>query len=329
MAAPRLTDHDYIIFDVYGTLADWETGIYEGLKPLLSRFPSASRWSRSDALRAFLAVESDLQTRYPSLLYSDLLAKVHEVLGARLTVAEADLDLDGPRTVPTAAAGAEESIATTSTSSASPNAHTIFGQSIKHWAPFPDSSKALHDLSTHYKLIVLSNVDHLSFAYTHGYLSEGISPPTDIQQSSPIYSRPSPNPHPRDLWLPQQTPDSKSPFSLIMTAQDAGAYKPALEGFNKVFETIRTEPSLLGSSLAEGKVTPTIEDIKSRTLIVAQSLLHDHGPARRLGVRSVWIDRQGAAFHPDDGGKDAGWGWRFETLGDMAQAVEKELQSGG
>jgi len=317
MSAPKLTDYKYIIFDVYGTLADWETGIYEGLKPLLSRFPSVSRWSRGDALQAFLSVESDLQTQYPSLLYSNLLAKVHEVLEARLAAAEADLDLDGPSTV--------TSIATRSTSSAPSNAHTAFGQSIKHWAPFPDSSQALHDLSTHFKLIVLSNVDHLSFAYTHGYLSEGISPPANIQQSSPIYSRPSPNPHPHDLWLPQQTPDSKSPFSLVMTAQDTGAYKPALEGFNMVFETIRTEPSLLGSFLAEGNAPPTIGDIKSRALIVAQSLQHDHGPARRLGVRSVWIDRQGAAFRPDDGGKDAGWGWRFETLGDMAQAVEQEL----
>jgi putative hydrolase of the HAD superfamily len=31
---------------------------------------------------------------------------------------------------------------------------------------------------------------------------------------------------------------------------------------------------------------------RSRVLHVAQSLFHDHAPARRLGFRSVWIDRR-------------------------------------
>lgn len=50
-------------------------------------------------------------------------------------------------------------------------------------------------------------------------------------------------------------------------------------------------------------------------------------PAQHLGVRSVWIDRQGAALRPDDDGRDAGWGWRFETLGDMVRAVKEEFDN--
>ncbi|GAW04916.1 HAD-like protein [Lentinula edodes] len=80
----RLTDFKVLVFDVYGTLADWETGILLGLKPMLSRYSTSSGWSRKQVLEAFSAVESDLQAKYPHLLYSDLLAKVHEVMEERL-----------------------------------------------------------------------------------------------------------------------------------------------------------------------------------------------------------------------------------------------------
>lgn len=315
-----MIDYKYLIFDVYGTLADWETGLYDALKPLLSRFPSALHWSRVDALRAFASVEKDIQAQNPSMLYSDILAKAHEAIEARLIASEGEYkmaakeDGDHQESLP---------IADPSGSKSSPaiDAHTTFGNSIKQWPIFPDSAQALRDLSAQYKLIVLSNVDHASFAYTHSYLSEGTSPTSSDQHPPATYTRPLPNPHPRDLWLPQQTPNSKSPFSLIMTAQDTHVYKPAIEGFLAVLDAIRNEPSLLASSAD----IPTLEEVKSQTLIVAQSIMHDHEPARRLGLRSVWIDRQGAAFRTEDDGVSAGWGWRFETLGDMARVVEEEF----
>lgn len=330
LPAHKLTDHKYLIFDVYATLIDWETGLHNALKPLLSRFPSASRWSRGEALRAFQSVEIDLQAQHPSMLYSGILAKAHEVLEARLIAAEGRSSATGDSTSTLEGNPTSVNISTEPSSSTSQpvaNVHTVFGDSIKRWAPFPDSAGALHDLSTHFKLIVLSNVDHTSFSYSHAYLSEGTSPTVaddhdGNQQPLPFYTRPSPNPHPRDLWLPQQTPNSKSPFSLIMTAQDTGVYKPAPEGFLAVFEAIRTEPSLFAFT------GPTVDDVKSQVLIVAQSLTHDHEPARRLGVRSVWIDRKDATLRPEgiDDDKDPVWKWRFETLGDMAQAVKEELR---
>ena len=33
----KLTDFDTLTFDCYGTLIDWETGIFQGLRPLLER----------------------------------------------------------------------------------------------------------------------------------------------------------------------------------------------------------------------------------------------------------------------------------------------------
>jgi len=63
---------------------------------------------------------------------------------------------------------------------------------------------------------------------------------------------------------------------------------------------------------------------------VAQSLPHDHVPARTLGLSSVWIDRPGALTCLDgDGvpktraGKEAFAKWRYRSLEEFANAVEE------
>ena len=38
----QLTDFDTLTFDCYGTLIDWESGIFEGLRPLLERAEAAA-----------------------------------------------------------------------------------------------------------------------------------------------------------------------------------------------------------------------------------------------------------------------------------------------
>ncbi len=64
-------------------------------------------------------------------------------------------------------------------------------------------------------------------------------------------------------------------FDAIVTAQDVGAYKPADNHFDA-----------LDGVLAKLGVP------RSRLLHVAQSLFHDHVPATRHGIASVWIDRR-------------------------------------
>ncbi len=61
-------------------------------------------------------------------------------------------------------------------------------------------------------------------------------------------------------------------FDWIITAQQAQSYKPGLRGFELAFERIDV---------------PT-----ERILHVAQSLFHDHVPAKGLGMTTVWIDRR-------------------------------------
>jgi 2-haloacid dehalogenase len=61
-------------------------------------------------------------------------------------------------------------------------------------------------------------------------------------------------------------------FDWVVTAQGARRYKPNPRGFELAFERIGLPPS--------------------RILHVAQSLFHDHVPAKRLGLSTVWVDRR-------------------------------------
>ncbi|KAG7094784.1 hypothetical protein E1B28_005599 [Marasmius oreades] len=276
----QLKDFEIVFFDVYGTLCDWETEIYKCLKPLLSRFPASSKWSRKEALEAFTAIEIDLQAKHPGLLYRDLLAKAHEVMGERLKAASGQevrtTTLEGdPSTI-----GASSSGATTSTAASESkpfeNPHIAFGNSIKDWSPFPDTVEALRTLSKYYKLCVLSNVDRTSFAHTLAKLSGDESHPE-------LYQPPTES---DKLWFPQEVPNSKSPFTLILTAQDVGSYKPALHGFEVALDIVQKDPHFGKSN----------RDVKQRVLWVAQSLHHDVNPATKIGIKCVWIDRAGAAM---------------------------------
>jgi 2-haloacid dehalogenase len=61
-------------------------------------------------------------------------------------------------------------------------------------------------------------------------------------------------------------------FDWVVTAEQARSYKPALAGFELALRTIPVP--------------------RERILHVAQSLFHDHVPAKQLGLASVWIDRR-------------------------------------
>ena len=99
-------------------------------------------------------------------------------------------------------------------------------------------------------------------------------------------------------------------FDLIVTAQDVGAYKPSPASF----------PALLAA-------IPTIGVDRDELLHVAQSLYHDHEPARAVGLPSVWIDRRhgqdGFGATPAPRSIDDTWGWRFPSLAAFADAATR------
>ena len=61
-------------------------------------------------------------------------------------------------------------------------------------------------------------------------------------------------------------------FDWVITAEQAGSYKPDPRNFELAFSRIDVP--------------------RERILHVAQSLFHDHVPAKALGMTTVWIDRR-------------------------------------
>jgi 2-haloacid dehalogenase len=109
-------------------------------------------------------------------------------------------------------------------------------ESLKDWNPWPDTVAALRQLQSRFRLAIVSNVDDDLFAATQ--------PKLGVQ------------------------------FDQIITAQQAGAYKPSL----KIFD------------LALRRVGGPAH----RVLHVGQSVYHDVLPAQSLGLATVWVNRPSA-----------------------------------
>ena len=101
-------------------------------------------------------------------------------------------------------------------------------------------------------------------------------------------------------------------FDAIYTAQDVGSYKPDLGNFHYMLD-----------HLGQRGIEP------GAILHTAQSLFHDHGPAKQVGLASAWIDRRHSAegwgaTMPAPG---AGYDFRFNSMADLARAHQEDLRS--
>ncbi len=98
-------------------------------------------------------------------------------------------------------------------------------------------------------------------------------------------------------------------FAAIITAEDVGAYKPAEHHFRALDATL-----------------PALGVDRAELLHVAQSLFHDHVPAKREGLQSVWINRRhdrpgwGATPKPSE---QWSYGLEFPSMADFADAVDQ------
>jgi len=99
-------------------------------------------------------------------------------------------------------------------------------------------------------------------------------------------------------------------FDLVLTAQDIGSYKPDLKNFEYLLQKVKNE----------------LEVGKEQILHTAQSLRADIVPAMKMGITSAWIDReqQEEKMQRLKENGEVNFTWRFNTLGEMAEAVEKE-----
>lgn len=109
-------------------------------------------------------------------------------------------------------------------------------ESLQEWKPWPDTVQALRELQSRFRLAIISNVDDDLFAATRPQL--GVE------------------------------------FDQIVTAQQAGAYKPSL----KIFEVALSRVGVPAH----------------RVLYVGQSVYHDVIPAQSLGLATAWVNRPSA-----------------------------------
>ncbi len=133
-----LDEFKVLTFDCYGTLVDWETGIFDNLRSLTERV--AVELDRDRVLEAHARHESSQQETTPGMKYSELLAIVYRRLAE---------EWDSP---------------------ASWDECTRYGNSVGDWPVFGDTAAALARLKEKYRLAILSNVDNASFARSNDRL---------------------------------------------------------------------------------------------------------------------------------------------------------------
>ena len=123
---------EWLSFDCYGTLVDWETGISNAVAGVFARH--GVRKSRSEILSLFSNAEPKVQISGEFLDYRRVLRDVMQIMSweasIRLPAAEAD----------------------------------ALAESLPRWPVFPDAPDALRQLKSKYKLAIISNVDDDLFA---------------------------------------------------------------------------------------------------------------------------------------------------------------------
>ncbi len=146
----------------------------------------------------------------------------------------------------------------------SANEARSFAESLITWEPFPDTVAALQALAKKFKLGIISNIDDDLFASSR--------------------------------------PKLQAVFEVVVTAQQAGSYKPSLRNFEEVLR--RTGIS------------------KQQWLHAGQSIYHDVVPATQMGIESVWVNQPSArpgvgavrkaAAHPT---------YQVRSMGELAQLM--------
>jgi 2-haloalkanoic acid dehalogenase type II len=194
-----------LTFDCYGTLVDWEAGILGVLKPWAGAARVAA--SSDELLSAFGEAESAAEQAMPKSVYREILRETMKGIAEQFG------------------------------RNASPREQAALANSVGDWPVFEDTVESLRELKNWHKLMVVSNVDKISFSRTAPKLGVALDG--------------------------------------LVTAEEAGAYKPDKKMFERALE--------VAADLGVKK-----EEIQH----VAQSLYHDVVPAKAMGLTTIWVDRR-------------------------------------
>jgi 2-haloacid dehalogenase len=128
-----LTRFKILTFDCYGTLIDWETGIFSAMRPILAAHNK--KIPDSELLELYSELEL-LAEQGDYLRYREVLQSVVRGFGERIGFSPTDAEV---RSLP---------------------------ESLANWQPFSDTVEALRQLKSRYQLAVMSNIDDDLFAST-------------------------------------------------------------------------------------------------------------------------------------------------------------------
>jgi len=141
---------EILTFDCYGTLINWEDGIFAALRPILAAHSTALE----DAALLKLYGDFELRAEQPPFQkYRDVLASVVRQFGSELGFEPTAAEV---RSLP---------------------------QSLPGWKPWPDTVAALRQLKTKFRLAILSNVDDDLFAATQPQLGVDFDEVITAQQA--------------------------------------------------------------------------------------------------------------------------------------------------
>jgi len=181
----KLKDYSTLTFDCYGTMIDWEGGIWDAMQPVIWA-NNRSDIRRNDALMAFAEIETAQELETPDLIYSSVLERVHKKFVEKYNMRSSnELDIQ-------------------------------FGESVPRWPAFADSADALRDLKKQFKLVILSNVHRAGFAASNAKLGvdfDAIYTAEDVGSYKP-------SPRNFDYMLDRIKSDlDVSPANILHTAQ--------------------------------------------------------------------------------------------------------------
>ena len=150
--------YEWLSFDCYGTLIDWETGISTAVAEVLESHGVSK--SRAEILALFADAEPRAQTAQGYLEYRAALREVMALMGAELGVGFGEQELG------------------------------CLADSLPNWPVFPDAPDALNTLKTRYKLAIISNVDDDLFAGSARALRVDFDAVSDVAAGARLQARP-------------------------------------------------------------------------------------------------------------------------------------------
>jgi 2-haloacid dehalogenase len=150
IASLDFSRYNWLTFDCYGTLIDWESGIVGALRPLLAA--SGRTVSDDGILELYAAIEAR-EEQGPYRPYRAILETIVRRMAGRLVFS---IDEKHAR---------------------------VLADTIGHWPPFPDSVDGLRSLKQRYKLAAISNIDDDLFAATSKLLGDPFDAVITAQQA--------------------------------------------------------------------------------------------------------------------------------------------------